>query len=85
MLGRAQQAVPPTPALRRRGSEIAVQLRVSLRDTAVWRRVVVPDLLTLRQLHAVPQTAMGWEDYHLYLFEVDGVLYGDVEEMEDTR
>ena len=25
---------------------------------------------------------MGWQDYHLHLFDVDGVLYGDVEEIE---
>jgi hypothetical protein len=55
---------------------------VSLRDTDVWRRLVAPASLTLRELHAVLQTAMGWEDYHLHLFDVDGVLYGDVEEIE---
>jgi hypothetical protein len=39
-------------------------LTVVLRDTepAVWRRTVVPTSLTLRQLHAVLQTAMGWQD-----------------------
>lgn len=26
---------------------------------------------------------MGWEGYHLHLFDVNGVLYGDVEEIED--
>jgi pRiA4b ORF-3-like protein len=43
---------------------------------------VVPASLTLRELHAALQTAMGWQDYHLHLFDVDGVLYGDVEEIE---
>ena len=42
----------------------------------------MPTSLTLRQLHAVLQTAMGWEDYHLHLFDVGGVLYGDVEEFQ---
>lgn len=82
LLGRDQPrgvgaSIPP-----RRTSESAFQLRVSLRDTDVWRRLVVSASLTLRQLHAVLQTAMGWEDYHLHLFDVDGVLYGDVEEIE---
>jgi hypothetical protein len=60
----------------------AVELTVVLRDTepVVWRRIVVPASLSLRQLHAVLQTAMGWEDYHLHLFDVGGVLYGDVED-----
>jgi Plasmid pRiA4b ORF-3-like protein len=73
----------PRGPLRRTGEQ-AVQLTVTLRDIepAIWRRLVVPESLTLRELHAVIQTAMGWQDYHLHLFEVDGVLYGDVEEME---
>ncbi|MEO8888487.1 MAG: plasmid pRiA4b ORF-3 family protein [Jatrophihabitantaceae bacterium] len=68
----------------RRSPELAVQLRVALRhiEPDIWRRLVVPASLTLRQLHAVLQTTLGWEDYHLHLFEVDGVLYGDVEELE---
>ena len=82
LLGRQPQGTPPTPTTRRRAPESAMQLRVSLCDTDVWRRVVVPGSLTLRQLHAVLQTAMGWEDYHLHLFDVDGVLYGDIEEIE---
>jgi hypothetical protein len=77
----AGQPVAPPPRLAGRGGE-AVELTVVLRDTepVVWRRIVVPTSLTLRQLHAVLQTAMGWEDYHLHLFDVRGVLYGDVEE-----
>ena len=61
-----------------------MQLTVTLRDIepAIWRRMVVPASLTLRELHAVIQTAMGWQDYHLHLFEVDGVLYGDIDEVQ---
>ncbi|MGH3630151.1 MAG: IS1096 element passenger TnpR family protein, partial [Sciscionella sp.] len=81
-MGREQRTVAAAPEPRRRASESALQLRVSLRDTDVWRRLVVPALLTLRELHAVLQTAVGWEDYHLHLFDVDGVLFGDVEEIE---
>lgn len=66
----------------RRKAEQAVQLLVQLRDInpAVWRRLVVPASLTLRELHPVLQTAMGWQDYHLHMFDVDGVLYGDIED-----
>jgi hypothetical protein len=75
--------VPPREPLRVTGEQ-AVQVTVTLRDIepAIWRRLVVPASLTLRELHAVIQTGMGWQDYHLHLFEVDGVLYGDVEEIE---
>jgi hypothetical protein len=77
-----EQPVASPPRSAARGRE-AVELTVVLRDTepAVWRRIVVPTSLTLRHLHAVLQTGMGWEDYHLHLFDVGGVLYGDVEDI----
>ena len=31
----------------------------------VWRRLLVPDTCTLRELHGVIQVAMGWEGIHL--------------------
>ena len=73
-----------SPATRVRTGQPMVQLRVSLDyvEPMIWRRLVVPASLTLRQLHAVIQTAMGWEDYHLHMFDVGGVLYGDVEQMD---
>jgi pRiA4b ORF-3-like protein len=85
LLGRA--ATAPTSAELKsacRATEQAIQLSITLRDIQppIWRRLVAPASLTLHELHAVIQTAMGWEDYHLHLFEVDGVLYGDVEEMQ---
>ena len=32
----------------------------------VWRRLLVPDTCTLRELHGVIQVAMGWEGIHIY-------------------
>jgi hypothetical protein len=75
-----------TPAISAKGrsAEQAVQLTVTLRDVEppIWRRLDVPTSLTLHELHEVIQTAMGWQNYHLHLFDVDGVNYGDVEDME---
>lgn len=50
----------------------ALQLKIELLDIEplIWRRIVVPDSLTLRELHAVIQGAMGWRDSHLHLFEI---------------
>ncbi|WP_324273535.1 plasmid pRiA4b ORF-3 family protein [Blastococcus brunescens] len=63
----------------------AVELTVTLRgvDPPVWRRIAVPERTTLRELHGLLQAAMGWQDTHLSMFEVDGRSYGDVEDMED--
>ena len=41
----------------------------------VWRRVLVPESVSLRELHGVVQLAMGWEGIHLFEFAVRGVRY----------
>lgn len=54
------------------------QLKVSLNGARppIWRRVLVPSGITLAELHAVIQVAMGWYDDHLHEFEIGGVRYG---------
>src|SRR5438105_2681453 len=54
------------------------QLKLTLDETtpAVWRRLQVPSSITLAQLHRVFQLAMGWEDYHLHSFSIDGLASG---------
>ncbi len=44
-------------------------------EPSIWRRVVVPEDMSLVELHAVIQGAMGWQDYHLHSFEIDGQRY----------
>jgi hypothetical protein len=41
----------------------------------IWRRVVVPDALTLGHLHDIIQIAMGWFDGHLHEFQVGEKVY----------
>lgn len=62
----------------------AFQLRVQIIgiEPAIWRRVIVPASMTLRELHAVIQGAMGWQDYHLHMFEIEGKRF---EVPEDDR
>ncbi|WP_339251573.1 plasmid pRiA4b ORF-3 family protein [Sporosarcina sp. FSL W8-0480] len=50
------------------------QLKVTLKGSKppIWRRIVIPGYYTFEELHLVIQEAMGWDNYHLYLFE-----YGD--------
>jgi hypothetical protein len=47
-------------------------LRIDLLDSEppIWREIEVPVAMTLKQLHAVVQAAMGWEDAHLWEFAV---------------
>ena len=45
----------------------------------VWRRVLVPNACTLRELHGVIQVAMGWEGIHLCQFCLRSRRYGSWE------
>ncbi|MFD7297922.1 plasmid pRiA4b ORF-3 family protein [Streptomyces sp. NPDC059897] len=55
-----------------------LQIKVTLADIRppIWRRLQVPADLTLDRLHLVIQTAMGWENYHIHLFETPAGAYG---------
>ena len=54
------------------------QVKISLGDVIpeVWRRVALPGGYTLDRVHRAIQLAMGWQDYHLHSFEIDGIQYG---------
>ncbi|MEO8354843.1 MAG: plasmid pRiA4b ORF-3 family protein [Chloroflexota bacterium] len=58
------------------------QIKVTLNDSKppVWRRVLVPDTITLHQLHTILQIVMGWTNSHLHQFIVDSDYYGEPEE-----
>src|SRR5215213_7808357 len=45
----------------------------------VWRRVLVPNTCTLRELHGATQVAMRWEGIHLYQFCLRAARYGSWE------
>jgi hypothetical protein len=70
----------------RRGFDVphgmpVLQLHVELDETTppIWRTVQVPTAVTMRQLHAVVQAAMGWTNSHLHMFTHDGTRYGHAE------
>jgi hypothetical protein len=54
------------------------QIKVTLLGTRppIWRRLLVPAGLTLKQLHDVLQAAMGWEDCHMHDFHVGQKRFG---------
>ena len=58
-------------------TEIAT-LRIELKgsDPSIWRGVEVPTSITLKVLHDIVQTAMGWLDYHLWEMVINGQTYG---------
>jgi hypothetical protein len=77
----------PAAAPQPRRSGASLQLKVTLAGSKppIWRRLTVPESITLERLHGVIQIAFGWTDSHLHLFEVDGVEYGPRGEWSDAR
>ena len=73
--------LPPTPAK----SANIYQIKVALKGIRppIWRRLLVPGGITLVYLHNIIQVAMGWENYHLHDFQIDGVRYAPDSDDED--
>ena len=66
------------------------QLKITLRNVQppVWRRILVSDI-SLEMLHDIIQVVMGWDNSHLYSFEVGELSFTDPRgtdqlEMEST-
>lgn len=63
----------PSPATDR---VLILHIELKWIKPAIWRRVAVPEKITLGKLHVVIQTAMGWEGGHMHEFEIAGENYG---------
>ena len=55
----------------------AYQIKISLNGIKppIWRRVLVEDDISLDEFSEIIQSAMGWDGYHLYDFNIDGLSY----------
>lgn len=53
-------------------SDSVIRLKIELDDTdpPIWRVIEVPAAISLEDLHRIVQAAMGWEDEHLFAFQV---------------
>ncbi|MBN9072707.1 MAG: plasmid pRiA4b ORF-3 family protein [Rhizobiales bacterium] len=65
-----------SPSLPPAGSILRLKIRLLGLSPMVWRRVLVPESYSLRELHGVIQAAMGWESLHLFEFRIRAVRYG---------
>jgi hypothetical protein len=64
-----------------------LQLHIELKDIKpkVWRRVLVPETITLLKLHLVIQRAFQWGGHHLHEFDAGGQRYGSPDPDFDLR
>jgi hypothetical protein len=59
--------------------EPIARIKIELRDIKpkIWRRVDVPLSTTLMGLHDIIQVAMGWNDSHLFEFQIGDKVYSE--------
>ena len=76
---RSVAAAPPSEPAADANTVLQVKAWLVGISPMVWRRVLVPATFTLRELHGVIQVAMGWEDIHLYVFQLRAARYGSWE------
>ncbi|MDB4433447.1 plasmid pRiA4b ORF-3 family protein [bacterium] len=69
--------MPKKRSRRAKLGRFAYQVKVTLvgAKPPIWRRLLVKDDTDLHRLHLVIQDAMGWENSHLYQFEIDETRY----------
>ena len=67
--------------------QIAV-IRIKLKDTSlpIRRRVELDSNITLAEFHEIIQVVMGWWNYHLHQFYVNGITYAPqvIEEVDNS-
>jgi hypothetical protein len=61
---------------------LQAQLRIELRDVTplIWRRVLVPETVTLPKLHLILQATMGWGHGHMHEYTIGRRRYGTNDE-----
>jgi hypothetical protein len=63
---------------KKRNEDIQIyQMKITLDEIKppIWRRVQVKSNITLYRFHFIIQEVMGWDDYHLHQFIIDGMTY----------
>ncbi len=83
----APKAAKPAAAKASGNGPRLFQLKVDLLESEppIWRQVLVPEDMTLDQLHGVIQIVMGWDGSHLHMFSTGAVMYamhGDDDDSE---
>jgi len=60
----------------------SLQLRIELLEVepSVWRRIVVPEDITMADLARILLAAMGWNNSHQHLFRVGDEAYGTADD-----
>ena len=55
---------------------VTCRIELEYTEPLIWRTFQFHHGITFHQLHLIIQTVMGWEDEHLYQFEIKGKTIG---------
>ena len=74
----SSQAGVPSDRSSSPGWKDIYQIKVTLLGTKppIWRRLLVPAVMTLAQLHDVVQASMGWQGGHMHEFRAGKRYFG---------
>lgn len=64
-----------------------IQLRISLNKSnpLIWRLILLHRDSTFFELHHIIQITMGWQNYHMYEFNLEGYRIGQIFEDEKSH
>ncbi len=64
-----------------------IQLNISLTHSIplIWRQILVTKDITFFELHHIIQIVMGWDNYHMFEFDLEGYRIGEVDENEKSN
>jgi len=73
-----------TKAAKKTTPRFVYQLKATMNGIRplIWRKFQVESDANLYHMHLVLQELMGWYDYHLHEFTIDGIYYGDPEAVD---
>jgi hypothetical protein len=62
-----------------------VEMRITIEniEPPVWRQLLVPFAMTLRDLHDVIHEAFGWLDCHSHEFRIGGLSFGEADYLNE--
>ncbi len=71
---------------RAKSNDSVLRLKITLRGIRppIWRRLLVPPVTRLSDLHLGIQIAFGWYNSHLHAFDIGGRNYGDPSDVDDV-
>ena len=64
---------------------LQIHIELAWVEPKIWRRILVPETITLGKLHEVVQNVFFWNDTHLHEYDFHGERYGTPDPLFDVN